>query len=317
VMDSTLDAPGANDDGSGVAAVLEASRILSKRQFPATLVYAVLSGEEQGLLGGKILADYAKAQSWQVEAVLNNDIIGNSSGSDGKRDSKHVRVFSEGPRWQGDEALRKAQRSFGGENDSPSRNLSRYVADIADRMSIGVHVRQIWRNDRFGRGGDHTEMLNLGYPALRITEGVENYQQQHQNVRVENGHRYGDTLEAMDFKYLRRVVHLNVVTLAKLASAPGVPEATATGALGTDTTLQWKTVRGAAGYRVHWRATDASRWQKSVRVMNGSSQHLLKGIRVDDWVFGVSAISADGVESPVGSAVPGGAFKPYEAPPKQ
>src|SRR5512139_965819 len=158
VMNATADAPGANDDGSGTAAVLEAARILSKHKFPGTIVFAALSGEEQGLLGGKILADYAKAQGWNVIANLNNDIIGNSCGSDGVCNDKQVRIFSEGPRWQGHEELASQIRSKGGENDSPSRNISRFLDTLAERVpELGIDVMQVWRNDRFGRGGDHTE----------------------------------------------------------------------------------------------------------------------------------------------------------------
>ncbi|HEY0027636.1 MAG TPA: M28 family peptidase, partial [Allosphingosinicella sp.] len=160
VMDFTKDAPGANDDGSGTSAVIEAARVLSKHKFPYTIVYAALSGEEQGLYGGKVLADYAKAQGWEVLANLNNDIIGNSCSSDGVCDRDHVRVFSEGPRWQGREALAAQQRSLGGENDAPSRNLSRWIDDLSGDLGLGLDVREIWRNDRFGRGGDHTEFLN-------------------------------------------------------------------------------------------------------------------------------------------------------------
>src|SRR5437868_5234531 len=159
--------PGANDDGSGSAAVLEAARILSKHKFPGTIIYSLDSGEEQGLYGAKVIAAYAKAQGWNVVADLNNDIIGNSCGSDGLCDSTHVRVFSEGPRWQGHEALAAQQRSFGGENDAPGRNISRYLDSLADRLRIGLDVRQVWRNARFGRGGDHTEFLNVGFPAVR------------------------------------------------------------------------------------------------------------------------------------------------------
>ncbi|HXC74311.1 MAG TPA: M28 family peptidase, partial [Sphingomicrobium sp.] len=158
-LDAVKDAPGANDDGSGSAAVLEAARVLSKHKFPGTIVYSLDSGEEQGLYGAKVIAAYAKAQGWNVIADLNNDIIGNSLGSDGVRDDTHVRIFSEGPRWQGHEELAKQIRSFGGENDSPGRNLSRFLDGLADRLNIGLDVRQIWRNDRFGRGGDHTEFL--------------------------------------------------------------------------------------------------------------------------------------------------------------
>jgi hypothetical protein len=337
VMNATADAPGANDDGSGTAAVIEAARVLSRHKFPNTIVYAVLSGEEQGLLGGKIMADYAKVQGWEVIANLNNDIIGNSCGSDGYCDAAHVRVFSEGPRWQGREDLAARQRSLGGENDSPSRNLSRYIEDLAGDLSLGLAVRPIWRNDRFGRGGDHTEMLNAGFPAIRFTVAVEDYNYQHQDLRVVGGIEYGDTVDKMDFAYLRKVTQLNVAALAALASAPSVPAPVAEGAVSTDTTLTWDPVKGAAAYVVRWRATDASNWKHSLRVdaKNGLEtiepaaaasgpkvrQHraVLKGVRVDDWIFGVSAVSADGYETPVASAVPGGAFRPYTppAPPQQ
>jgi hypothetical protein len=329
VMDATKDAPGANDDGSGTAAAIEAARVLSKHRFPATIVYAVLSGEEQGLHGGKIMADYAKAQGWDVIANLNNDIIGNSCGSDGKCDDAHVRIFSEGPRWQGREDLAARQRSLGGENDSPSRNLSRYLDTLADDVSLGLDVRQIWRNDRFGRGGDHTEMLNAGYPAVRFSVAVENYNHQHQDLRVENGVEFGDTIDKMDFTYLTKVVKLNVAALAALARTPAVPSPTVEGAVSTDTTIKWADVSGAAGYVVRWRATDDANWQDSLRVaapcgvqtrnyqpgVTGMCTTVLRGIRVDDYVFGVSAVSADAHESPVASAVPGGAFRPYTPPP--
>ncbi len=315
VMDATKDAPGANDDGSGTAAVIEAARVLSRYKFPNTIVYAALSGEEQGLLGGKIMADYARAQGWHVIANLNNDIIGNSCGSDGYCDAAHVRVFSEGPRWQGREDLAARQRSLGGENDSPSRNLSRYVADLAEDLSLGLEVRQIWRNDRFGRGGDHTEMLNAGYPAVRFTVAVENYNHQHQDLRVENGIEYGDTVDKMDFPYLRKVTQLNVAALAALARTPPVPDPQVRGAVSNDTSLKWEPVKGAAAYIVRWRPTNASDWEHSVRVPGNAAGHVLRGVRVDDFVFGVSAVAENGYESPVASAVPGGAFRPYTPPP--
>ena len=249
-MDFTKDAPGANDDGSGTAAVLEAARILSKHKFPGTIVYAALSGEEQGLNGGKILADYAKAQGWNVIANLNNDIIGNSCGSDGVCNDKQVRVFSEGPRWQGHEELAAEIRSKGGENDSPSRNISRFLDTLAERLGdIGLDVMQIWRNDRFGRGGDHTEFLNAGFPAVRFSVAVENYNHQHQDLRVEKGVEYGDTIDKMDFPYLAKVTKLNVAALAWLASAPPPPEPTVEGAVSTDTTVKWQPIAGAS--RLH------------------------------------------------------------------
>jgi hypothetical protein len=334
VMNATADAPGANDDGSGVAAVLEAARVLSKQKFPSTIVYAALSGEEQGLLGGKILADYAKAQGWNVIANLNNDIIGNSCGSDGVCNDKQVRIFSEGPRWQGHDELAADIRSKGGENDSPSRNISRFLDSLAERVpSLGIDVMQVWRNDRFGRGGDHTEFLNLGFPAVRLSVAVENYNWQHQDLRTENGIQYGDTIDKMDFPYLAKVTKLNVAALAALASAPPPPEPTVEGAVSTDTTVKWNHVPGARYYLIYKRRTDSSQWTRPGLPSITTSTHCMKGappeceaggmglrtatlshIRVDDWVFGVSSVGADGFESPVASTAPGGAFKPWVKP---
>jgi Zn-dependent M28 family amino/carboxypeptidase len=318
-MNATSDAPGANDDGSGTATVLEAARILSKHKFPGTIVYAALSGEEQGLNGGKVIANYAKAQGWNVIANFNNDIVGNSCSSDGVCDSTHIRIFSEGPRWQGHEDLAAQQRRMGGENDAPGRNISRYLDKLADRLKIGLDVRQIWRNDRFGRGGDHTEFLNLGFPAVRFTVAVENYNWQHQDIRTENGIQYGDTIDHMDFAYLAKVAKLNIAALAGFASAPPPPEPKVEGAVSTDTTIAWSPVQGASSYNVWWRRTDSSNWEVS-RVFAASQcsatcKIVLPHIRVDDWVFGVSSVSRDGFESAVASAVPGGAFEPYVAPP--
>ena len=314
VMDFTSDAPGANDDGSGTAAVIEAARVLSKHKFPATIVYAALMGEEQGLLGGTILADYAKAQGWEVMANLNNDIIGNSCGSDGHCDPAHVRVFSEGIRGDWTEELIAAQRSRGGVNDSPSRNISRWLDTLADDVSLGLDVRPIWRTDRFGRGGDHLELLAAGMPAIRFTVAVEDYEHQHQDLRTENGIEYGDTIDEMDFPYLAKVTKLNVAALAALARAPMPPAPDVEGAVQPDTTLNWQAVPAAAAYVVRWRPTNAANWEHSLRLPGTATSHVLKGIRVDDWVFGVSSVSADGYESPVASAVPGGAFKPWTPP---
>ena len=313
-LNATSDAPGANDDGSGTAAVLEAARILSRYRFPATIVYGIVSGEEQGLNGSEILANYARAHGWRVEADLNNDIIGNSCGSDGVCDNAHVRVLSEGVRGDATPQLIAAQRSLGGENDAPSRNLSRYVDSLADGLHLGLDVRQIWRTDRFGRGGDHISFLHLGFPAIRFSVAVENYNWQHQDLRTENGTVYGDTIDHMDFPYLRRVTQLNVATLAALARAPAPPAPTVEGAVSTDTTLTWPAVPGAAAYLVRWRRTDAAQWEQSARVAGSATRHVLPHVRVDDWVFGVSSVAADGSESPVASAVPGGAFVPYVAP---
>jgi hypothetical protein len=321
VANFTSDAPGANDDGSGTAAVIEAARVLSKHRFPGTIVYAALSGEEQGLYGGKVLANYAKAQGWNVVTVLNNDIIGNSCSSDGVCDATHVRVLSEGPRLQGQAELAAATHSLGGENDSPSRNISRFLDSLADRLKIGLDVRQIWRTDRFGRGGDHIPFLEMGFPAARLSVAVENYDWQHQDLRTEKGIKYGDMIDNMDFAYLEKVAKLNIAALAAIASAPPPPEPKVEGSVSTDTTLFWHEVDGD-DYIVRWRRTDAANWQFERRVgfrnrSRSDFELILRGIRVDDWVFGVSSVSKDGFESPVASAVPGGAFKPYIAPEKK
>ena len=314
-MDATSDAPGANDDGSGTAAVIEAARALSRHRFPTTIVYAVLSGEEQGLYGGQLLARHAAAQGWTVKAVLNNDIIGGSRGSDGLIDDTTVRVFSQGPRADSDDALRARARREGGENDSPSRNLSRWLDNLAGTAPVGLDVRQIWRSDRFGRGGDQLPQHEAGYPAVRFSVGIENYNHQHQDLRTDNGVTYGDTIDQMDFPYLARVTALNVRALATLAQTPMPPAPTVQGAVSADTTLAWSPVTGAANYKVYRRRTDERDWTAPFEVpgdaiVEGRLAVTLQGIRVDDWVFGVAAVSVDGIESPVASAVPGGAFVP-------
>ena len=209
----------------GTALVIEAARVLSQNRYPTTIVYALLSGEEQGLYGGRLLADYAAQQGWQVKAVLNNDVVGNSCGSDGYCDAEHVRVFSEGPRADLDDATRADQRRDGGENDSPGRNLSRWLDALAMEDASGLDVRQIWRTDRMGRGGDQIPFLEAGYPAVRFSVAVEDYEHQHQDLRVEDGVTYGDTVDEMDFAYLAAVTRLNVRALDRLARAPMPPAA--------------------------------------------------------------------------------------------
>ena len=314
VMDTASDAPGANDDGSGVAVVLEAARVLSQHRYPVTIVYALLSGEEQGLYGGKLLADYAKAQGWQVKAVLNNDIVGNSCGSDNFCDDAHVRVFSEGPRADADGRLRNRMRFFGGENDSPSRNLARWIGRLAAEDTTGLAVRQIWRTDRMGRGGDQIPFQDAGYPAIRFTVAVEDYNHQHQDVRVENGIHYGDTIDAMNFPYLAKVARLNIRALDLLARTPMPPAPVAKGAVSTSTEISWKPVPGAASYAVWRRRTDQPYWEAKPLISGLKATNLmLKGVRGDDWFFGVSASAPDGTMSPIASAVPGGTFAPEPA----
>ncbi len=321
VMDFTSDAPGANDDASGTALTIEAARVLSKRSYPTTIVYALLSGEEQGLHGGQLLADYAEARGWTVKAVLNNDIVGNACGSDGYCEPNVVRVFSEGPRADLDARTRADQRRNGGENDSPSRNLSRWVGTID---SEALQVRPIWRADRMGRGGDHLPFLDKGFPAIRFSVGVEDYDHQHQNLRTEDGVKYGDTIDEMDFAYLAKVTALNVRALDRLARAPMPPAPVAEAAVRTDTLVKWAGVEGAATYRVFARRTDAADWGEPAALVAsetpspalpaaGAAQRAFSYVarlRGDDWIFGVGACSADGACSPVASAVPAGAFAP-------
>lgn len=311
VLDWQIDAPGANDDGSGTVLVLEAARNLSQRRYPVTIVYALLSGEEQGLFGGKLMADYAAEQGWQVKAVLNNDIVGGSCGSDGWCDDAHVRVFSEGPRADLTDVLRVQQRREGGENDTPGRNLSRYIDRLADETEGGLDVRQIWRTDRMGRGGDQIPFLEKGYPAVRFTVAVENYHWQHQDLRTEDGTEYGDTPDKMDFAYLAKVTQLNIRALDALARSPVPPASLARAAVQTFTDVTWQEVHGAIGYTVWQRRTDEPYWraEPAVAYVTGTSARL-EGVRGDDWIFGVSATGADGTQSPVSSAVPAGQFAP-------
>jgi hypothetical protein len=283
--------------------------VLSKHRFPATLVFAALSGEEQGLYGGHVLADYAVAHNWRVEADLNNDIVGNTEGMAGLRDNTHVRVFSEGTRTTETKEEADRRRYNGGELDSPSRNLARFMDRLADEYLTNLDVVMVYRTDRYGRGGDHVEMLKQGYPAVRVTEAVENYRRQHQDLRVENGVAYGDVISGVDFPYLAQVTRLNVVTMAALASAPAPPTGVEiAGAVTPDTTVKWKPEPGVAAYRVWWRSTTDPQWRFS-RIASTPGEMVLKAVNIDDYFFGVSALSADGFESPVVFPGPAGTFE--------
>lgn len=323
-LNATADAPGANDDGSGSVMVLEAARILSKRQYPSSIIYALLVGEEQGLYGAGILADWVGEQGMTVKAVLNNDMIGSACGSDGYCDLEHVRVFSEGPRADATDRLRARQRRFGGENDMPGRNLARWLGGVAESYPMGMQVRQIWRTDRMGRGGDQIPFLDRGYPALRIAVSVEDYEHQHQDLRTEDGITYGDTIDELDFDYLRRASMLNVRALRLLALAPMPPAVSADAAVRVDTALKWNTVAGADRYVIKARRTDEPYWRDVmpdgtrgqdirdiVAAVDASEMEVAVPLRGDDWLFGVAA--CNGVYcSPVSSAVPGAAFAPLE-----
>jgi len=298
VTNSTSDAPGANDDASGVALVIEAARLLSQKKFNATIIYAALSGEEQGLLGGQLLAETAKERGWVVTAVLNNDIVGNTIGQNGTRVADRVRVFSEGIRASEGLPEQMARRVNGGEDDGPSRALAKAIDHVALGIPGGIDVFVDRRNDRFGRGGDHEPFLRLGYPAVRFSVGIENYTQQHQDLRIDNGIEYGDTVDKMDFPYLAKVTAINVATIARLAAAPAAPADVALqGALGSDTAVTWTPVPGATGYRIHWRRNDQQDWKEQRDVPASAAETTLKNVIVDDVFIGVSALSADGAES--------------------
>lgn len=296
VMDAASDAPGANDDASGVALVLETARLLSKRNFDATIVYVAFSAEEQGLWGAELLADTVQKRGWTVTAMLNNDIVGNSLGQGGVIDSNRVRVFSEGIRASEDLPQQQRRRGEGGEDDGPSRALAKTIDGIADAIPGGFDVVIDRRPDRFGRGGDHEPFLKRGYPAVRFSVGAENWDRQHQDLRTENGTVYGDTIDGMDFPYLAKVTAINAATIARLAAAPAAPATVGlVGDLSRDTQVSWTPVPGATGYRIRWRANDTAMWAKSQDVQGTNA--VLKQVPVDDTFIAVSALGADGAES--------------------
>ncbi len=303
--DATTDAPGAVDDGSGTASVIETARVLSKYQFDKTIVYGALAGEEQGLLGGTQLAKTAKDQNWQIEGVLNNDIVGNSAGIGGQVDNLTFRIFSEPtPNTETDDE-RRARRSTGGEIDGPSRQLARYVYTIARMAAPQTQPKLVYRLDRFGRGGDHRAFNDQGFAAVRITEAWENYNRQHQNVRTESGIAYGDVPDAADFPYAARIAGVNAATLASLAWAPPPPATVRLkGGVSASTTLAWQAAPGAVGYKIYWRDTTDPLWSRS-RYVGNVLQFTLEGILIDDHLFGLASVGADGHESLVTFATAG------------
>ena len=301
-LNGTSDSPGANDNASGMAGTIEAARILSKRKYAGSIIYAGLSGEEQGLFGGKIVADYALKQGWEIKGVLNNDMISNISGIDGVIDNSTARVFSEGTRANETESEARARRFTGGEVDSPSRNLARYIKAQADQYMTNLDVMLIYRLDRFGRGGHHRPFNAVGIPGIRIMEVHEHYDRQHQDLRVEDGIEYGDTMEGVDKDYAAKLTTLNMVTLAGMAGAPPFPaNVEATGAVQPSAKLTWETPENAdnlAGYRVHWRLTTAPEWTHS-RFVGKVNEWEFKNLVIDNYFFGVSAVAKDGSETPV------------------
>lgn len=296
IMNRTSFAPGANDDGSGVSAVIEAARILSKSSFPATIIFVAFSGEEQSLLGSKMLAEKAKKEGLQIEAVLNNDMIGNvKAGETGETNDRTLRVFSEGLPYPDIDKKAMAIRNIGLENDGDSRQLARYIKEIAEKYVKKLDVKLIYRNDRFLRGGDHSSFVNYGFPSVRLTEYYENYNHQHQDVRTEKNIQYGDLPEFIDHDYLKKNVAANVAVLANLAKSTSKPENVEVEVkeLTNSTTLHWKKPKSGtpAGYFVLIRETDSPVWQKEIFTTQLSIKIPLSK---DNYIFAVQAVSNTG-----------------------
>lgn len=291
----TDDAPGANDDASGTAVSLECARVLSKLKFPGSIIFLTVAGEEQGLYGSKHFAQMAKQQGWNLEAVLNNDIVGGNKGPG--QDSTVVRVFSEGVPVAADEKQLRQIRDLGGESDSTSRELARYVGEIGEVYDAGIKPLLTFRLDRYLRGGDHYSFNQEGFAAVRLTEYREDFTRQHQTIRTENGIEYGDVVKHVDFDYVARVARLNAATLASLASAPAPPSNVklVTAKLDNDSTLKWDASHGASGYEVVWRATTSPEWEHVQNVGNVTTSTLK--ISKDNVIFGVRAIDNEGHRS--------------------
>ncbi|HEX6470288.1 MAG TPA: M28 family metallopeptidase [Streptosporangiaceae bacterium] len=302
VMNSTSDAPGADDDASGVAVVLELARVFATHRTEGTVVFAAVAAEEQGLYGSAHMAAQLKAAGADVQAMFSNDIVGASSGWDGTPPDPHtVRLFVEGVPTTETPAQASLRQSVGGENDGPSRQLGRFVKDVADNDVTGMNVRVIWRRDRYLRGSDHISFLQQGYPAARFTEPRENFNHEHQDVRVENGVRFGDLPEFVDFDYIARVAKVNGAALWSLAQAPGTPKNARIHAavLTNDTTLTWDrgTEPDLAGYEVVWRETTAADWTHRIDV--GDVTTVTIDLSKDNVQFGIRAVDGDGHRSPV------------------
>ncbi|HJM88156.1 MAG TPA: M20/M25/M40 family metallo-hydrolase [Dehalococcoidia bacterium] len=306
IMDATTDAPGANDNATGVSAVLEAARVLSSHSFGATLVFAALSGEEQGLVGGRHMAQQARADGWAIDAVLNNDMIGNTNGIDGITDNRAFRIFSEPtPVTEADDE-RTARRAFGGEVDGPSRQLARAIERVTRQYVPASDPMMIARLDRFGRGGHHRPFNDAGFPAVRIMEAHEHFDRQHEDVRTENGVAYGDVIDAVDFDYASLVTSVNVAALATLGWAPPAPTSVEISGAGTGaTTVTWQPVTSdaLAAYKLYWRLTTEPQWSQQ-RDIDLDTTHTLDGIVIDNYVFGVAAIDDRGNESVVSFGKP-------------
>lgn len=300
--DAKCDAPGANDDASGTATSIELARVMSKRKFDATIIFMTVPGEEQGLLGATYFAQQAVEKKMNIEAMFTNDIVGGVTSQKNSANRNKVRVFSEGVPSNETEQQAGTRRSVGGENDSASRQLARFIKEQADRYLKKFSVWMIYRRDRYLRGGDHIPFVEKGFTAVRITEADEDYTHQHQNVRTENGVFYGDTPEYVDFEYTANVARVNLIALASLASAPARPNnvGIVTARLTNDTELKWdaNTDADIAGYEVVWRDTTSPVWTNAMNVGNVTT-YLVKGMSKDNFFFGIRAVDKDGNKSPV------------------
>lgn len=298
-MNFTIDAPGANDNASGMAGTMEAARVLSKYKFESSVVYVGLSGEEQGLFGGAGLAKYAKDNNWEIIGVLNNDMIGNIKGVDGVIDNRTFRIFSEPVPPTETERQRKLRRFYGGEVDGISRQLARYIHKTTKTYMPEMNPMMVYRLDRFGRGGHHRPFNDLGFAGVRIMEAHENYTQQHQDIRVENGIAYGDVIEHVNFDYAKKLTAVNAINLASLAWAPPAPKKVSIGGVvEASARLKWEKVDGATGYKIYWRDTTSPTWDYS-RYVGDVTEFTLDGIVIDNYFFGIASVGENGFESVV------------------
>ncbi|MGJ8666324.1 MAG: M28 family peptidase [Patiriisocius sp.] len=297
--DFTKDAPGANDNASGMAGAIEAARVLSAYKFDANIVYLGLSGEEQGLFGGAGFAAYVKEKDWDIIGVLNNDMIGNIKGVDGVTSNVDFRIFSEPVPPTETDRERRMRRFYGGEVDGISRQLARYVHKTTKTYMPEMNPMMIYRLDRFGRGGHHRPFNDLGFAGIRIMEAHENYTQQHQDIRFENGIEYGDMLKFVNFGYAKKLTAVNAITMASLAWAPASPSEVAIGGIVEPSAkFKWNKVEGAVGYKIYWRDTTSPTWDNS-RYVGDVTEFTLEGILIDNYFFGIAAVGKDGHESVV------------------
>jgi len=295
----TDDSPGANDNASGMAGTIEAARVLSKYQFENSIIYLGLSGEEQGLFGGQGLVKQMKKDGWDIIGIFNNDMIGNISGVDGVISNRDFRIFSEPVPATETEKQRKARRFYGGEVDGVSRQLARYVHKTTKTYMPEMNPIMIYRLDRFGRGGHHRPFNDAGYVGIRIMEAHENYTQQHQDIRSEDGINYGDVLEHVNFEYAKKLTAVNAISMASLAWAPATPQKVEIGGIVEPSAkFKWSKVKGATGYKIYWRDTTSPTWDHS-RYVGDITEYTLDGIVIDNFFFGVSSVGKDGFESPV------------------